>query len=486
MTIEQKESLKIMGAMTGNSLDGCDAVLAEFLPDGTIKDIASAWIENPDSLKSKLRHLRHYINQSDGNMESVVKSYRYQENGEDLTFDDINNDYLDIVVRCFETVIQKSGLSHSEIDAVALHGQTCAHLPPSIAGVDNKAYTVQIGDGQELANRLGITTIYDFRSDDVMNGGEGAPLTPMHNEHLAEHTKRLGKFPIAFCNGGNSGNVALITVDTRDGKQITIGWDTGPFNNYIDKLIQFETGESYDKDAAISKIGKVNLSLLIELFEKAVVNKNGENYLLTAPPKSSDPQWYLMIDALKDPNIPFEDRIRTAAYFSAYIFVHSLSLTPSYLQMPKYFAVFGGGWKNTVVLDHFKGLLSGDFENNPVLDQHKDIFKNVINRIGKNPQVEWSSAYGIDPVMMEGRLWADMGRCRLIGRPFTRPSITNVKQDTVAGLVRFPHRDATKATPTIQRLIKQKDFFNWTLDQPNSFDGRWSRASSGWWDKIRA
>ena len=71
-----------------------------------------------------------------------------------------------------------------EIAAIGFHGQTCDHFPPSAAG-GSEPYTLQVGDPRLLADLTGIPVIYDFRSDDLMNGGEGAPLAPLHNRRIA-------------------------------------------------------------------------------------------------------------------------------------------------------------------------------------------------------------------------------------------------------------------------------------------------------------
>lgn len=94
--------------------------------------------------------------------------------------------------------------------------------------------------------------IYDFRSDDLMNGGEGAPLAPMHNFHLAASLREKGVFPVAFCNGGNTGNIALISQNGA-GKDILLGWDVGPFNHFADTITRTCFGAPYDKDGRYGK-----------------------------------------------------------------------------------------------------------------------------------------------------------------------------------------------------------------------------------------
>lgn len=98
-------------------------------------------------------------------------------------------------------------------------------FPPSIAGGE-PAYTVQVGNAGLLADLTGIPVICDFRSDDIMAGGEGAPLAPVHNLHIAGDLRNKGVFPVAFCNAGNTGNISVITED-KDGKNVVRGWESG-------------------------------------------------------------------------------------------------------------------------------------------------------------------------------------------------------------------------------------------------------------------
>ena len=533
-TMTKRDYLLAIGAMTGNSLDGVDVVLTRFGKDGSITDLKSHSVVSPAKLAERLRTVREVINTAGGDMAEAVLRLdkpaggRVEESvvqlderaaGDDggaahCRFDDVQNQYIRFVAGAIQELIAlakadaklSSEYDLNCIDVIGFHGQTCAHFPPSIARtVDpNVTYTVQIGDGQALADLTGIPVVYDFRSDDLMHGGEAAPLAPVHHQHLAEQLRKHGRFPIAFCNAGNTGNFTIISgtagsgVGERLDAQVSVmGWDAGPFNNYPDRLVQLERGEECDRDGKFGSKGKVNIALLERLFDTAVITQDGRNYLLEPPPKSSDPQWYRLIPELTGEancdgeRLSFEDRLRTAEYFSAYIYVHALTMVPEHLAMPRYFALCGGGWKNPVAREHFAGLLRGDFANNPVLEQHKESFGKLLERLmvvsreasaaeDSEVVVAMADEFGFDGTAMEARIFADAAVSRVLGQAFTRPSTTGVVRDTVCGIIRFPGGAPDGASATLRGWLDEFKSHDATVDRPEVFDGRWSRASAGW------
>jgi len=473
-----KDYLLSIGIMTGNSLDAADSVLTKFYANGKIEDLEFFSLPCPPALFKQLKDLREYINSWNGCMEKVVETYG--------NFDAVLENYMQFAAEAVSGLIAKAKCDRSEIDIIGFHGQTSAHLPPSIAGKNNDVYTVQIGDGQCLADLTGISVAYDFRSDDIMNGGEGAPLAPMHNAHLARHLQETGEFPISFINGGNTGNIAHITYDD-EGKIKVAGWDAGPFNHFPDLLMRQEKNLPCDLDGTIGSQGKVDLDLLRALFNSSVVNQRGENFLLSAPPKSSDPEWYKTIPALLDKSIPFETRLRTAEYFSAYILYHSLGFTSGQLQLPPRFAVFGGGWRNPVIFQHFKSLLEGNFTDNLVLEEHRDRFSNINLRMkssGISPIIKPSDDYGFSGQAMEARIFADMAVCRVKGEFFTDKEITGVHKPAICGIIRYPGAEKTNATENLREWLRHYQSETLTPDNPKIFDNRWSRAAAGWAKKL--
>lgn len=435
--------MKCIGIMTGNSLDAIDVVLTEF-NNSSITDICAHSKNIPLALSEKFRQLKQQLADNNGNIEEI-----YHNNPDD--FMNLHNEYVNLVAEAVNELIKKSNISKSEISAVGFHGQTCHHFPPSIAGKDNEPSTLQIGSGQMLADLINIPVVFDFRSDDIMNGGEGAPLAPMHNVHITESLKSQGIFPVAFCNGGNTGNIAIISDDINTNETKIIGWDIGPFNHFVDYLARTEAGIPYDKDGKIALSGKLNYELLDKLFASAVQTSSGRNFLLQTPPKSSDPAWYKIIPELTDTNIPLADRMHTAACFSAQIFIHSFNFIPFYIKRPKYFLLFGGGWNNPVIKKYFEDLIFQKFTLIPKIS-------NAIKGFDiSDIVIDFADKYGYSGKYMEARIFADMAKCYLEKQSFTSPDTTDCNKSVVCGQIAYPQGTNSQL---------------------------WSRAANGWSKKI--
>lgn len=409
------------GIMTGNSLDAVDVVITDF-HNNQMSDICGHSQPIPDTIGQGFRELKEKLKHNGGNIQQI-----YDDNPAE--FLKLHNAYIKIVADTVNQTVIKAGITPQDISLIGFHGQTCAHFPPSIAKTD--AHTLQIGSGQMLADLTQIKVAYDFRSDDLINGGEAAPLAPIHNLHIANDLKAKGIFPVVFCNGGNTGNMAVISSD-ETGKEKVFGWDTGPFNHFIDYLTRSEKNEPCDYDGKYGRQGKINYSLLKQMFEQAVITEKGDNFLLKNPPKSSDPAWYKILPRMTDKNIPFNDRIRTAEFFSAYIYVYNLRYIPQNLKRPQYFLTFGGGWHNPVVLQDFKDLLEGKAE---ALPEHKDIFAALQMT---DVVVAPSDQYGYNGQFMEARIFADMAKCLITKEPFSYPETTGCKTPTVGGIIAVP------------------------------------------------
>ncbi len=489
--MSEHEFLLSIGVNTGNSLDAADVVLTKFGVDGSIVDLDALSSPMPGRLADNLRLFRSAVVDSHGDMDAAVRCYEERAANTQLassTVDDLITEYTLFVSAAVKKLAERTSENAARRpDLIGFHGQTCAHQPPSIAREATAAYTLQIGDGQLLANDTRIPVVFDFRSDDLMNGGEAAPLAPLHHEHLARHLKARGKFPIAFCNAGNTGNISVITEN--QGGVFVSGWDVGPFNDYPDKLMQAERSEACDFDGRIGAQGRVNGDLLRLLFDKGAVTDRGENYLLQPPPKSSDPQWYRLLPELMgkaevEANLlSFEDRLRTAEYFAAYVFFYSLKWIANEVPIPTCFALCGGGWNNPISRGHFVQLLEGNFDEHPVLVEHKSIFEEIHQRLRntKHPlEVAMADEFGFSGQYMEARLFADAAVCRIMGEPFSRPETSGCKSPTVLGILRFPEDKPELASEALKQWLSKYQSANLTLDKPRVFDGRWSRAARGW------
>ncbi|MFV0626637.1 MAG: anhydro-N-acetylmuramic acid kinase [Alphaproteobacteria bacterium] len=428
--------MKIVGVMTGNSLDAVDVVLTEFEQDN-MKDIAYFSKSYPESLRNNFLSLRKKIKES--GFRNVIKT---------IDFESTVQTYTELVAQTVNELLKD--YDKKEIAAIGFHGQTLDHFPPSIAG-HKKPYTLQVGDALLLATLTQIPVIYDFRSDDMMAGGEGAPLAPMHNFHIAKNFQNKNIFPVAFCNAGNTGNISIISQNSKNETNV-LGWDIGPFNHYTDYLVRKFKGESCDFGGKFGEKGEISLEILEYLFDNVAINAEGENFYLQSPPKSSDPSWYKLLDILNCEEHLFYDVLRTVEYLSTYSFVYNLKYISEDVQMPKYFLLFGGGWKNPICFSDFKAI----FENKmPLLEKHRKIFEKIFNRFEKKPIIAWADDYGYSGEFMEARIFADLAYCKIKNILFTTPEITNCKSPTICGIWAYPN-DEHKKHALISRIALEQ------------------------------
>ncbi|HSV30127.1 MAG TPA: anhydro-N-acetylmuramic acid kinase, partial [Candidatus Omnitrophota bacterium] len=185
-----------LGLMSGTSLDGVDAALVVTDGIGIERLGASLTLAYDATLRERLRAVL-------GGKGEVAAVER-----------DVTLFHAEAVNR----LLAENGLSPAEIDVVGFHGHTILHRP-------HERRTWQIGDGQLLADSLGIPVVNDFRTKDVLAGGQGAPLVPVFHRALAAGLPR----PVAVLNLGGVGNVTWIGEDDQ-----VLAFDTGPGNALID------------------------------------------------------------------------------------------------------------------------------------------------------------------------------------------------------------------------------------------------------------
>jgi len=414
---------RIIGNMTGNSMDAIDLVLTEFTGN-KMRDICSYSEPYTKQMQTKMETLR-----------ALVKDKTRQEIESLPMFKDIHDEYVQQVADCINRMCQKYNLDKSKIDAIGFHGKTLDHNPPSRAEKEKtQPYTLQIGSGQMLADLTGIKVIYDFRSDPLMAGFDGAPLVPPHNAHISE-TEGDG----CYYNGGNTANFAWIINGCAQ-----VGADAGPFNEYIDNFIRDNTPDSYDINGKYGQGGKLDRPLLQELFDI------GRDYYEQPLPKSADPQFYYkdkVFAAIKNRQLTFTDAVYTLEYFAAYIAVQALTLTNQELKLPPHIILFGGGWKNPVVRKSFETLISG---SGYVLSEHEKAFHQFLSRFDKKITITYSTL----GEMMEARLFADLARYKLESRAWELPEAIAAGKEIVCGIEAVPQQKRRNYNDMINRSAK--------------------------------
>lgn len=163
-------------------------------------------------------------------------------------------------------LLAAAGKRPEQIRAIGSHGQTIRHRPPSGGSCEADSFTLQLGDPSTIAEITGVTTVADFRRRDIAAGGEGAPLAP------AFHAAALARQGVnrAIVNIGGIANVTLL-----EGRELRLGFDTGPGNTLLDHWMMRHQGKAYDHDGHWSAGGAVVPGLLEDLLGHPYFGKLG-------------------------------------------------------------------------------------------------------------------------------------------------------------------------------------------------------------------
>ena len=215
-----------LGLMSGTSCDGVDAALIE--TDGHSDIIRGRWLTQPydAAFQSRL----HSVLGARGPIAEVERELTERHA---------------VAVR---QLLAEAGLTADRIDVVGFHGQTILHEP-------EQGRTWQIGDGAALAEQCGIDVVNDFRSRDVAEGGQGAPLVPLFHAALAGAVQK----PVAVVNIGGVANVTWIGANGDDD---ILAFDTGPGNAMLNDWALRHTGRPVDADGTLARAGRVNVTAL--------------------------------------------------------------------------------------------------------------------------------------------------------------------------------------------------------------------------------
>lgn len=414
---------RIIGNMTGNSMDAIDLVMTEFAGD-KMTDVCAYSKSYDKVMQEEMETLRKKaFNKTKEEIEALPE------------FQKVHDGYVQGIADCINEMCVENGIDKKTVAAIGFHGKTLDHNPPSKARIEGtKPYTLQIGSGQMLADLTGIPVVYDFRSDYIMQGFEGAPLVAPHNAHLAS----IEGDGIYF-NGGNTSNFAII----RQG-QAVISSDAGPFNEYTDNFIRLHTKEAFDKEGMFGKKGQVKENLLQKIFDC------GRDFYQTALPKSGDPAYYHkkeIFQYVQDAGISIVDAVRTFEYAAAYMAVYALSLVPEDVLLPENIVLFGGGWKNPIVREAFADLLNG---RGMILAEHSKRLAKTTKRFIRSPILKYS-AFG---EYMEARLMADLAHYKLENRVWEIPEIVQSGKKIVSGVIALPNKKQQRYADCICRAAK--------------------------------
>ena len=249
---------RYIGLMSGTSVDGVDAVLADFANE-RVQTLAHVHLPFASALREELQRL----------MQSGADEI---ERAGDASVA-LARVYADAVA----AVLGKAGLQAKDVAAIGAHGQTIRHRP-------ERGFTTQLNAPAHLSELTGISVVADFRSRDVAAGGQGAPLVPAF--HAAVFT---GEKPRAVVNIGGIANVTLLPPLLPESGSVepVRGFDTGPGNTLLDAWCERHTGKPFDDGGAWSASGKIDETLLEALL--------AEPYFALEAPKSTGRELFNLV-----------------------------------------------------------------------------------------------------------------------------------------------------------------------------------------------
>lgn len=389
---------RVIGLMSGTSLDGVDAVLL------TIRDSGERSVESVDLLAHA------YLPYSD----EVRRWVSRLCSPESARIDDLTCAHYGLsewYAEAVFSVLSAAGVRVDAVDAVALHGQTVWHAPqgrpfPGPRGELTVVGTLQLGNPSVLRERTGLPVVSDLRARDMAAGGEGAPLAP-YIDALLFGDEAEGR---VVQNIGGIGNATVLPAGVRGaGGTGIVAFDTGPGNMVIDAVVAAGTdGKArYDDGGALAAAGEVEETLVEELM--------GAPYFARKPPKSTGREVYGaafaegFLHRAAALGLSFPDTVATATAFTA----ESIARAYRDFVLPSTqiatVLVAGGGARNPTLLSMIESRLPGGL------------------------RVRTSAEFGVPDEAREAMAFALIAHESLLGRPANLPSVTGARHPAVLG-----------------------------------------------------
>lgn len=302
-------------------------------------------------------------------------------------------------------ICKQAGIKPSQIDIIGSHGQTIHHLPDK-ADVFGKSVrsTLQIGEPAVIANRAGIVTVANFRSADMAENGQGAPLIPYFDFLLFQSIER-NRVVL------NIGGIANFTIlQKKCTKKDVLAYDTGPGNMVINSLMKKLFEKDFDESGKVASNGNVSEKLLDELKKHSYFNK--------PVPKSTGREEFgnnfvnHVLENGKELGLPNEDIIATVTELTAWSIADALRFSPIEINEVDELIVSGGGVYNEAIMKSLKEKF-------------------------KRSEISTTEKYGIPSDAKEAICFAVLANETVSGIPSNLPSVTGANRPVILGTIAF-------------------------------------------------
>jgi len=365
-----------LGLMSGTSMDGVDASIIQSDGKSKYKAILDRYYEYPKSIFKNLTNLRDKIKNS-----KDLKKYQKQ-------IKSVEKEITIFHVKAANEILKKKKVN---IDFIGFHGQTIFHN-------EDEKITKQIGDGKLLSKLTNKTVVYDFRQNDLRNGGRGAPLAPIFHQLIVKQIKV--NLPVTILNIGGIANITYITnYEPKD----VIAYDIGPGNCLIDEWIRKKTKKKFDNKGLIAKKGKIdNISLeAIDFYNSQTFNyiESGKNKNWQ-PKFSFDIKDFKFLDSFNE--LSLEDGAATLTELTArrlHCIIHSDK---------EKIILCGGGRKNNFLVEKLKK---------------------------KSTEIKLIDDYGINGDFVESQAFAYLAIRSFLKLPISFSNTTGCKKPCTGGVI---------------------------------------------------
>jgi anhydro-N-acetylmuramic acid kinase len=368
-----------IGLMSGTSMDGVDVSLIRSDGINQFINVLDEYFEYNESLQQQLIELRNLISNIN---DLKLYSSRLNELEREMT------------LFHSKIVIDISSKYQDEVDFVGFHGQTIFHNP-------EQKISKQLGDGKLMSQLVKKKIIYNFRQEDMINKGQGAPLTPIFHNLLSKkiNEKHQIDFPICFLNIGGISNITKIIKKDEKLEDNIEAFDSGPGNCMIDEWVRKNSKNNFDENGSIAKSGKI---------DQLILNQAIDNFQIDRFDKSLDVKNF---DISFVRGLSLEDGSATITNFTAYLIAKGIEHSNGNNIKPIKYLVCGGGRRNTFLIQSIKDYLS-----------HKqNISLNSIDDYSLNGDYIESQAFGYLSIRS------------FLNLPISYPKTTGCKTPTVGG-----------------------------------------------------
>ena len=224
-----------LGLMSGTSMDGIDTSIIRSNGEDKYEAVFDQYFEYDEEIYKELVYIRDKINSS-----------------ADLEINSALLSKIEKKITLFHESVCKKILNnyHSNIDLIGFHGQTIFHNA-------NEKISKQLGDANLLSGLLKKKVVYNFRENDLLNGGNGAPLAPIFHQLLINQNKI--KLPACILNIGGIANITIISSKNLSDLK---SYDIGPGNCLLDEWVRKNSEEKFDKDGELAQAGKTDKIIL--------------------------------------------------------------------------------------------------------------------------------------------------------------------------------------------------------------------------------